>query len=186
LSIAHCQSISQFIIYACPQRELNTQLETYFTQSRQRYGKNAAHQYMPHCTLTGFFSDQLDSIPVYIQALEQAYIAAKNNLPLKIAIKQLTFRENWHGLELQADNLKKLIADFSENENSRTRQEELRLKDWLHLSLAYNFEPKFGQELKNLATEIIDPQADVDWELRFYQKNADFTWTCLKSWKISN
>lgn len=176
---------SQFIIYACPVGKLNSQIETYLIKSKKMYGKNTAHKYMPHCTLTGFFTDELSSIPVYLQALERAYTEAKTHkLLLDIKIKKLTFKENWHGLELQANELKQLIINFTQLENSLTRQEKLRLKNWLHLSLAYDFNPEDGNNLQNLATEIIDLQASVNWELRFYQKKSDWSWECLKSWNL--
>ncbi|MGF1587659.1 MAG: hypothetical protein ACFCU7_00175 [Pleurocapsa sp.] len=179
----NCQC--QYIIYACPVGELNTQLEAYFTQSRKLFGNNTAHKYMPHCTLTGFFTDALSSVTHSIQVLERAYIKAKNNLSLDVKIQQLTFKENWHGLELQADGVKQLISNFAQLENSVTRQEKLRLKDWLHLSLAYGFSSETNDDLRNLATETINLKADVNWQLRFYQKNSDWSWECLKSWNLN-
>lgn len=179
-------NLCKFIIYACPVGELNKQLEDYFQKTLSLCGNNTAHNYMPHCTLTGFFSDQLNSIPSYLQALDRTYFEAKNNnLSLEIKIKQLTFNENWHGLELQANGLKQLIVNFAELENSPTRQEELRLKDWLHLSLAYDFNPEYGKQLKQLARENIGITANVNWELRFYQKNPDWTWKCWQSWELN-
>ena len=175
---------SQFIVYACPTGELNSQITTYLTRSRTLYGANKAHKYMPHCTLTGFFTDELSSIPDYLQALDQAYLAATNNLSLNIKIKQLNFSNNWHGLELQAEEIKQLIANFAKLATSSTRPEALRLKDWLHLSLAYGFEAKDEQNLTDLARKIINPQAKVNWELRFYQKNPDWTWKCWQTWQI--
>ncbi len=174
----------QFIIYACPVGELNSQIETYFDRSRKLYGKNSAHKYMPHCSLTGFFADELSSMPIYLEALDRAYLEAKNNLPLDIAIKQFAFKENWHGLELQAEGLKQLIVNFARIETSTKRPEAIRIKDWLHLSLAYDFDRQHSAELKNLALETIEPKAKVDWELRFYQKNVDWTWNCLKAWSL--
>lgn len=181
-----CQGgVNKFIIYACPVGELNSQLETYFQKSRELCGKNTAHNYMPHCSLTGFFEDKLDSTEIYIRALNIAYQKAKdNNLSLRVKIIKLTFGENWYGLELQAEELKQLIADFTTLENSPTRQEEIRLKDWLHLSLAYNFDPKVAAQLQSLATAIIDLQASVNWELRFYQKSPDWSWKSLQSWAL--
>ena len=173
----------QFIIYACPVGKLNVQLEHYLNRSRELCGENAAHKYMPHCSLTGFFTAELDSIPVYLEVLDKAYNKAENRQEsLDIAIKQLTFKENWHGLELQSDRLKKLIADFAGAKTVADRVEKLRLKDWLHLSLAYDFDPKYGKKLQELATATIDLKADVNWELRFYQKNPDWSWKCLKHW----
>ena len=173
----------QFIIYACPVGELNTQIETYFTKSRQLYGVNSAHKYMPHCTLTGFFTEDFDAIPSYLQALDAVYTSAKDKYPLDVAIAKLHLAKDWHGLELQSEGLKQLIRNFAHSNS--TRQEKLRLKDWLHLSLAYGFNPEHGEQLQNLAIETINLQAKVNWELRFYQKNPDWTWQCLKFWNIA-
>lgn len=176
----------QLIVYACPVGKLNNQIKNYFEQCRQLYGENKAHNYMPHCTLTGFFTDEFDSIPIYLQALNKAYTEAKNNsLSLEIAIKQLTFNKNWHGLELKADGLKELIANFNKKEISPTRKENIRNKDWLHLSLAYGFNSEYGEQIKQLAKEIIEIKADVNWELRLYQKYPDWTWKCWQSWKLN-
>lgn len=175
----------RFIIYACPTGDLNEQIEEYFERAIKLCGKNKAHQYMPHCTLTGFFTDELSSVPFYLEALDKAYTEAKSNeTSLDITITKLTFNKNWHGLELQADGIKQLIANFALLEKSLTRQEQLRLKDWLHLSLAYGFNLQDSEQLKHLATELIKIQTDVNWELRFYQKNPDRTWKCWQSWSI--
>ena len=173
----------QFIIYACPVGELNRQIETYFAKSRELYGANSAHKYMPHCTLTGFFTEEFDAIPSYLQALDTAYNSAKNKYSLDVAIAKLHFAKDWHGLELQAERLKQLIRNFANSDP--TRQEKLRLKDWLHLSLAYGFDPEHREQLQDLAREIIDLQAEVSWELRFYQKNPDWSWQCLRSWHLA-
>ena len=175
------QNMQKFIIYACPFGELNKQLELYFQKSQIECGKNAAHKYMPHCTLTGFFEDELTAIPIYNNALEN--ILSKYPTPT-IKILNMTFNSEWHGLELQSPMLKKLIVDFAKIANSTTRNGKLRLKDWLHLSLAYEFPPQQQEKLKTLATEIINPQASVTWELRFYQLHSDWTWTCHKSWML--
>lgn len=174
----------QFIIYACPVGELNNQIETYFARSKELYGENKAHKYMPHCTLTGFFTDDLSSMNFYLQALDKAYLETKKNNSLDVKIQKITFSENWHGIELEANNLKQSIVNFTQLEKSPTRQEEIRLKDWLHLSLAYGFNPDRAEELKKLARETIDLKANVNWELRFYQKNVDWTWKCLKTWNL--
>ncbi|MEM8809425.1 MAG: hypothetical protein AAGF01_25670, partial [Cyanobacteria bacterium P01_G01_bin.38] len=132
--------MAQFILYACPIGPLAEQLETYFEKSQQLCGPNAAHAYMPHCTLTGFFNDDECAIAPYIRTLENVLAANRALIPKPpILIKQLTFRSDWHGLELSADGLKQLVAIFADQAASPTRLEPLRLKDWLHLSLAYEF-----------------------------------------------
>ena len=189
MSITNCYGsrspLGSFIVYACPVGELNEQIEKYFDLSRELYGANSAHKYMPHCTLTGFFNAEIDSIPVYLEALNSAYIEARKNYSIEIKIEQLVFNQKWHGLELQCDRLKQLIANFAQAETLKKYPNQLRLKDWLHLSLAYNFNPEYETRLKQLAIDTIDIKANVNWQLRFYQKNPDWSWKCLQFWTIS-
>lgn len=165
-----------FIIYACPVGELHQQILTYFEKSRTLCGENAAHKYMPHCTLTGFFEDQTSTIDLYCQALKTTYQTHKNSL--EIDIVALLLKEKWQGLQLQGENLKNAIAHFAQIAQSPTRNEPIRLKDWLHLSFAYSYPPEQQEKLAQLASEIINIQAPVEWELRFYQRHPDWTWTC--------
>ncbi len=83
-------------------------------------------------------------------------------------IQQLIFRTDWHRLALEADWLKQLAADFSVQAKSPTRLEPIYLRDWLHLSLTYTFNPNCESELAQLATHSIDLSSPVSWELRFY------------------
>ena len=180
-------NVGRFIVYLCPVGELNTQIETYFACSRELCGENTAHKYMPHCTLTGFFEDRVDSIPAYLQALSQAYKNAKDNgLDLSVEVNKLTFNDRWHGIEIEALPIKTAIANFTRLENSLTRSEDLRLKDWLHLSLAYGFTPQHQEKLQTLALETIDLHSRVNWELRFYQQYPDWSWQCHQSWQLSS
>lgn len=178
-------SSSQFIVYACPQGELAGQIQAFYQESLDLCGFNAAHNYMPHCTLTGFFNDEISSINLYIQALETAYNTAKSTAtPLKLDVIKMTLQTYWYGLELKAEGIPSLMIHFAQLANSPTRLEALRLKTWLHLSLAYEFQPEHAEQLKHLAEIRINPQAQVDWELRFYQRHLDQSWTCHQSWLL--
>lgn len=179
-------SCDSFIVYACPVGELEDQLDAYFQQSMTQCGPNAAHAYMPHCTLTGFFRDEATIVPLYIQALDRALHHAQPCPDPVIVIKQLTFRPDWHGLELQSDWLKQVMVHFAGFATSPTRSEALRLKNWLHLSLAYEFQPDQSDALMQLAQDYINIQASVQWELRFYQRHANHRWTCHQSWVLNH
>lgn len=176
----------QLIIYACPVGELATQLDRYFAASRNACGRNAAHRYMPHCSLTGFFRDQPSAVEVYVEAIAQSLTAqfAVAPHPL-ITISGMAFRPEWHGLELQSDWLHQLMSHIAQRASSPTRPEPLRLKSWLHLSLAYAFLPEHDQTLMQLAQAQINPAASVDWELRLYQRHGDQAWTCHQSWPLA-
>ena len=172
----------QLILYACPVGPLAQQIAAYFEISRQRCGPNAAHAYMPHCTLTGFFEDDERAIALYTRLLASILLDYRESIPEPaIAIQQLTFRADWHGLELTAAWLKQLTCDFAAQATSPTRCQPLRLKEWLHLSLAYDFDPAYGAVLKRLATDLIDLSAPVSWHLRLYQRSADNVWRCHSS-----
>lgn len=173
-----------FIVYACPTGELAEQLDRYFQQSLTVCGANAAHHYMPHCTLTGFFQDEETAIPLYVQALDRALSQTQPCPHPVITIQQLSFHSDWHGLELQSGWLKTMIVTFATLAASPTRQDALRLKDWLHLSLAYEFQPEHSESLIQLAQAYINLQASVQWELRFYQRHSDQRWTCHRSWQL--
>ena len=175
----------QLIVYACPVGELADQLDAYFAQSRVACGPNAAHHYMPHCTLTGFFEDTTSRIPAYAAGLVRSLQQHQRSHPHPpIVVTSLTFREHWHGLELSADWLRQLIADFATAATSPTQPSPLRLKDWLHVSLAYGFAAEHREGLQHLAEHLINPQSSVDWELRLYERHADGTWTCHQRLKI--
>lgn len=163
--------LAQFIVYACPTGALADQLTDYLKKSRNCCGANAAHRYMPHCTLTGFFHDAESSVPLYVEALSHSLADAQETRPSNaMQIKALSFREDWHGIDLASDWLTTLIANFSRRIDSPTRHDSIRLKTWLHLSLAYEFEPSQSIQLEQLARGAVDITSAVAWELRYYQR----------------
>lgn len=176
----------ELIVYACPTGDLATQMAHYFARSRAECGPNTAHAYMPHCTLTGFFHDLPASIPHYVQRLERALAAARPTQPTPvIAIERLRFDTQFHGFELSSPWLAQLVAAFATAADSPTRVDAIRLKDWLHLSLAYHFPPEQHDALMQIARGTIDPAAPVAWDLRFYERGPDNGWTCHACWPLA-
>ncbi|MDJ0707581.1 MAG: hypothetical protein QNJ46_30260 [Leptolyngbyaceae cyanobacterium MO_188.B28] len=177
--------MTKFIVYACPLGELADQINTYFEKSLFFCNANAAHNYMPHCTLTGFFEEETCSIPLYTQTLKRSLNRLLQTCPDPVIdITDMVFRADWHGLELQSPWLKKVMIDFVATALSPTRHEPIRLKQQLHLSLAYEFQTKHRETLIQLAQKEINPQAAVKWELRFYQRHPDNSWTCHLAWPL--
>ncbi|MGB3296107.1 MAG: hypothetical protein WBB01_24240 [Phormidesmis sp.] len=175
----------QLILYACPVGPLAQQIAAYFETSQRLCGPNAAHAYTPHCTLTGFFRDEERAIALYLDTLESILSVYRKRIPkLPISITQLTFRADWHGLEIEANGLKRLAVDFAAQANSPTRRGPLRLKEWLHLSLAYDFDPTCESALRQFATGLIDLSTPVSWELRLYERSPDNHWQCHHCWSI--
>ena len=176
---------TEFIVYVCPIGPLAEQLAAYFEKSREQIGPNKAHDYMPHCTLTGFFHDQPAAASIYTHVLDDAWAAARSNQSdPDIVIKNMLLTEKFHGFELESNWLKALVVDFAERAVSSTRSDAIRLKDWLHLSFAYGFAEEQHEPLARLAEEMVDMNTAVSWELRFYQRHADKNWTCHASWPL--
>lgn len=178
--------ISELILYACPLGPLAAQLDDYYTESFQRCGENAAHRYMPHCTLTGFFHDHPASIPFYIQTLDT--LIHQNPLPQEeplIKIVQLLFEPQFHGLQLESPWLLTFVSEFIGMAESATRTDTIRPKTWLHLSLAYEFPGTNHPTLQCLAEERVDITAPVGWELRFYERHTDNSWTLHGAWSLT-
>jgi ubiquitin-associated SH3 domain-containing protein len=173
------------IVYACPLGELARQIDRYYAISRAICGPNAAHDYMPHCTLTGFFHDDAAAIERYAAALGAALGRARASQPAApLEVVSLELGAEFHGLLLRGEWLKQMIADFADSVDSSTRRDDLRLKGWLHLSLAYGFPPEQGEALAGLAREFVNVTAPVRWELRLYERNADWSWICHASWPL--
>lgn len=173
-------SDQELIVYACPVGELNEKIEAYFRKTRDVCGANSAHNYMPHCSLTGFFQDSETAISSDVEILNRLLKLSG----ISIKITGMTFKEHWHGLEIHAPELKTTIADFIAESQAISDPKNLRSKDWLHLSFAYNFEAGNYEILKKIALDSIDINAPVQWEIRFYQRHEDGSWTCHQSWTV--
>ena len=174
---------AEYIVYACPVGPLATQIARYMEASRDACGPNAAHRYLPHCTLIGFFHDEPGAAGRYVAALAQALqCALPSQPPQALRVVGLELSPDFHGLLLDGPWLKELVADFAQRALSTTRRDALRLKGWLHLSLAYEFPPEHHETLAGLARDLVDATADVRWQLRLYERHADGTWTCHAGW----
>lgn len=175
----------QLIVYACPVGPLAEQLELYFRKSRLLCGPNKAHNYMPHCSLTGFFHDAPATVQKYVEQLEACYQSHWTDASKQsIRVKGLDFKADWHGLLLYAPKLKQLIQYFAKTTPSPTRQDDIRTKSWLHLSLAYGFKENQAKRLESLAQSLVNPEADATWELRFYRRDEGNGWICYHQWEL--
>ncbi len=175
--------IAELIVYACPLGPLAEQLDAYLARALRDVGRNAAHGYMPHCTLTGFFHDDDASIPHYRAALAQALTSAESHGAREIRIDGLHLSETFHYLKLESAWLIGLVQAFADLAQSPTRRDSLRLKDWLHVSLAYQFLTEQHEPLAALAREMVDPCAPVAWALRLYERSAA-GWVMHGNWAL--
>lgn len=185
LPVTADHALRELIVYACPLGELADQLDAFFARSQTECGPNKAHDYMPHITLTGFFHDVEATAPAYTSALYSALSQARFTQPAQpIAIKQMALHEGFYFLDIDAPWVQLLVADFARHTRSASRTDALRLKDGLHLSLAYDFAPEQGERLATLAREMVDPAAQARWELRFYERREFNQWEMHGCWRL--
>jgi ubiquitin-associated SH3 domain-containing protein len=178
-------AISELIIYACPTGPLADGLDIFFERSRVEIGPNTAHRYMPHCTLTGFFHDVPSSVPIYAKALEAALHRASPSRPKRaLRITAMVLSDMFKYLKIESEWLLAMIADFAANVHSPSRTDDLRLKNWLHLSLAYDHSSLQEHDLNVLARKLVDPHAAAGWELRLYERLPGDRWVLHACWTL--
>jgi len=186
----------ELIVYACPLGDLAQAIDRYFTMSLAQWGENAAHRYMPHCSLTGFFQewavpgllDPSQTLKIYHDTLTNLFGDARLRSTPTIAVKTLVFRSHWYGLELESPWIISKIQEFIQTLQIAHRDPRelapIRPKEWLHVSLAYEFSPIAAMPLKELAQNLINPQLSVSWELRLYQRLTENQWDCHGRWEL--
>jgi ubiquitin-associated SH3 domain-containing protein len=175
----------ELILYVCPSGPLADQIERYFDVAKRAFSWNPANGYMPHCTLTGFFHDTEGAIPAYLSAIDRAVNYSRLTMPAPVLkVTGFFFREDFHGLTLSSDWLLGFAAEFAVIAPFATRKDKLRLKHWLHLSLAYQFPESEHQQRMELARRMVIPESPVSWHLRFYQRHPDHRWTCHAQWPL--
>ena len=166
---------AELIVYAVPVGPLAEAIDAFFAEVASRPSR--AQDYPPHCTLTGFFHDDADAIGTYVEA------ARGVARPVNVDIRLRTTTE-WIGLEVQSPDLQQLTRDFAARVGPiASRRDPIRPKDWLHVSLAYGHDADDSDDLAELATRIVDPSADVDWELRLYERRNG-EWIIHGSWPL--
>ncbi|KAJ3128312.1 Ubiquitin-associated and SH3 domain-containing protein B [Nowakowskiella sp. JEL0407] len=83
---------SQFIIYAIPSGRFGAQVDSFFFETLSHVGRNIAHNFMPHVTLTNFFSANSSYPPSFFAShLRDAITSAKEKNSGRIPMKSLEF-----------------------------------------------------------------------------------------------
>ncbi len=164
--------ITEFILYACPVGVLADQLDAYLAASTARCGPNAAHQYVPHVSLTGFFHDDAGAAAFYAPLAEPAA-----HEHASVVIEQMMLRGDFHALLVSSPWLERTAAAFADVAGgSPTRIDDIRVKRDLHLSLAYGFPADSHGELADLAVAMVDIAAPVQWQIRLYERDVAARW----------
>lgn len=171
----------ELILYATPTGPLAEQCAAYFDAASQTLGPTTAQTYPPHCTLTGFFR-RTDAGVARAVAEIAPVIAAAGPVPGDaVTVVGCHATAEWVGLELRSPWLSDLAASVADGHTLAPGDDALRLKDWLHLSLAYGTAidrpaadrssialllDRYGA----LAEVMIDPNAAVGWEVGLWER----------------
>ncbi len=171
--------MSELILYATPIGPLADQCRRYFDRLRSDGLATTAQTYPPHCTLTGFFHRLGDRVAATVAeidgALAAADVAPDGTFPDgEVVVEELVTDDGWVGLRLTSPRLVELAAALASAHRPRPDEDELRIKDWLHLSLAYDT-PDLRAHAA-LAVEVVDPAADVRWQVGLWERRPDGGW----------
>jgi len=161
------------ILYAIPHGELGRQLREYFRNS-EAVCRNRAHDYFPHCSLTGFFRPMTTP-----QAYVDAFQACANQEELaecEPIISGIRFSPKLHQLKVEASSWEDFAKRFLKSATAAVPGTEIRTKTGLHVSLAYGFPHRCDLDLRTLAKSVIDPCSPVSWSLELYERTATDRW----------
>ena len=179
----HAGRVAELIVYACPIGELAESLERYFSRALEECGHNAAHDFMPHVSLTGFFHDDRAAWPGYVDALGALIAATSADGAEPTTVTGMLLRDDFHLLAVESRWFQSLALGFRDAVTpSATRLEEIRPKEWLHLSLAYGFAAEQKERLAQLAQQWVRPDAACGWEIRLYERSTGNHWSLLAAW----
>jgi ubiquitin-associated SH3 domain-containing protein len=166
-------STAELILYATPTGALADQLDVVFERLR-RSAPTTAQTYPPHCTLTGFFRRDADTVPRILEELRGAHDDVGTMPAAPVEVVALHRRPDWVGLELRSLWLQQLTAAFVDRHAVGPGDDHLRPKDWLHLSVAYgDGDLAAAQPL----VADLDPVLAAEWEVDLWQRHEDGTWT---------
>lgn len=183
-------------MYITPSGPLGRACERYWSALNEASGESglqptAAQAYPPHCTLTGFFERSPDRLPELIADIETAIDGASPRSRQPVAVMGVVDHDRWVGLQLESPWLDRFITVLCLVHETAAGEDELRPKDWLHLSLAYGLDT-IEEDVTpidpyvDLAHEVVDPALDVEWFLGLWERAADRSWRRLAEWPITN
>lgn len=165
----------ELILYATPTGPLAAACDRYFDVARSTLGPTTAHDFPPHCTLTGFFRRDHRRADEVVTELGTAIRDAGPVPPESVEVVALGCHDGWVGLELRSAWLQRLTAWIVAAHRLTPGDDALRPKDWLHLSLAYGVDGDLGPYAR-LAGEVVDPGAPAGWEVAVWER-AGVRWT---------
>ena len=163
----------ELILYATPSGPLGDQCNAYFAEAK-RLGGTTAQTYPPHCTLTGFFRRTSTRAEGVITEMTELLTKAGSPPAAEVEVVGLRTTGDWVGIELRSLWLRRLTTRLIAAHRVGSGDDELRAKDWLHLSLAYGVEDL--EPYAVAARRLMDPPTSAEWQLAIWERRADRSW----------
>lgn len=170
------------IVYAVPAGPLGDQLDEYWHRAAPIL-PNAALDYPPHCTVTGFLHRGAHQVDGLVAALDRS-VAETVDGAVAPVVDRMVLDGQWFGLVLQAPALVDLAERFAVIAPTGSDDDPVRPKRDPHLSLAYEFAPEDSASLAALAALTVRPDASARWELRLYEGRRGGPWQALAAWPL--
>jgi ubiquitin-associated SH3 domain-containing protein len=159
------------ILYATPEGKLADQCEQFFDLLRASGRSTTAQTYPPHVSLTGFFSRGKDAVERTIGDVDAALVTSTGGT---VVVDELQETDEWVGLAISSDWFTEVAAIFAAQHRLAPGDDPVRLKDWLHLSLAYGDVPSGTSigECAALARSIISTDAPTSWSVALWERRG--------------
>ena len=158
----------ELILYATPTGPLADACAAYFGAVEP----TTAQTYPPHVTLTGFFHRR-DAAGVI-----DAAATIDDVPPGVVEVRRLNCTDDWVGLEIGSTWLEAATAAFADRTPPPgVGEDEIRRKDWLHLSLAYGV-TDLAPHAEH-ARRAIDPALAAGWEVALWERSTGGRWDRL-------
>ncbi len=165
------------ILYATPEGDLAEQCQRFFELLRDSGRGTTAQTYPTHISLTGFFRRTADGVDRAVADVQRARdVAAAGS----VVVNSLMELDDWLGLDIASGWLSSIATSVADSHRLDPGDDPIRLKDWLHLSLAYGDVPAAVTiaELAELARSMISIEAEVQWSVGLWERRGS-TWSRL-------
>lgn len=166
----------ELILYATPRGPLGDACSRYFDRVHG-IGPTTAQRYPPHCTLTGFFQRPPDRVPDVVADVDAAVATVLGGRAPSVEVTSPRCADQWVGIEVRSADLLAIAVAFAERHRVLPGEDAIRLKDWLHLSLAYPV--RRPRPYLALAAELADPALPCNWDVALWRRDPGDEWRRL-------
>lgn len=168
----------ELIFYATPIGPLLETCDRYYRDAAS-FGGTAAQTYPPHCTLTGFFHRDAARRDEAIADIVDVINTRGPSVPAAdVEIVAVRHHEQWLGLELYAPKFIEVAHEFARRHGTADDEDEVRVKTWPHLSLAYGVDDlsSYSETLRRYEDDDATDWSCTEWELGLWERTPGGVW----------